>query len=134
MLRYDFPEEYLNDEDNILGVSAVSYEPNAISDWLISNSHLYDDDKREFIIGLLKKMLMSKAPAWSYEQEARIVRPVSGVFEIPRTSLTHVLFGLQTSQQDEQLVRNVIQKYYEGVKFGRAVRLSDDFGIGTVEI
>lgn len=133
VLRYDFPEEYLNDGDNILGVSAVSYKPNAISDWLIQNAHLYDSDKDEFIIRFLKIMLMSKAPAWSYEQEARIVRPVSGVFEIPRATLTHVLFGLQTSQQDEQLVRNVIQKYYEGVKFGRAVRLSDDFGIGTVE-
>jgi hypothetical protein len=134
VLRYDFPEVFLNDEDSILGVSAVSYEPNSISDWLIQNAHLYDEDNRTFIIELLKKMLMSKAPAWSYEQEARIVRPVSGVFEVPRNTLTHVLFGLQTSERDEQLVRHVIQKYYEGVRFGRAVRLSDDFGIGTVEI
>jgi len=134
VLRYDFPEEFLNDEDTILGASAVSYEPNAISDWLIQNAHLYYEDNRTFIIELLKKVLMSKAPAWSYEQEARLVRPVSGVFEISRKILTHVFFGLQTSKQDEQLVRNVIQKYYGEVRFGRTIRLSDDFGIGTVEL
>lgn len=134
VLRYDFPESYLNDEDNILGVSAVSYEPNAISDWLIQNARLYEEDNQAFIIGLLQKVLMSKAPAWSYEQEARIVRFKSGVFEVPRTALTHVVFGLQTSEHDEQLVRNVIGKYYERVKFGRAIRISDDFGIGVVEI
>ncbi len=133
-LRYDFPMSFLNDEDNILGVSAVSYEPNAISDWLAENAHLYSENHQEFITGLLKKVLMSKAPAWSYEQEARIVRPETGLFDFPRETLTHVIFGLQTSQQDEELIRSLIGKYYNSVKFGRAVQTDDDFGIGTVEI
>jgi len=133
-LRYDFPAEFLGDEDNILGVSAVSYEPNSVSDWLNANAHLYRDDHREFIVGLLKKVLMSKAPAWSYEQEARIVRPKAGLFALPRPALTHILFGLQTSPQDERLVRAVVDKYYGNVRIGRAVRTKDDFGIGAIEI
>ena len=133
-LRYDFPMPFLNDEENILGVSAVSYEPNAISDWLTENAHLYRDDHKEFITGLLKKVLISKAPAWRYEQEARIVRPATGLFSLPRETLTHVIFGLQTSPKDEDLIRSLVGKYYDGVKFGRAVRTEDDFGIGTVEI
>ena len=133
-LRYDFPMAFLDDENNILGVSAVSYAPNAISDWLGANAHLYQKDHTAFIIGLLKKFLMSKAPAWQHEQETRIVRPAAGPFELPRETLTHVLFGLQTSREDEQLVRNLVDKYYGKVRFGRAVRTNDDFGIGTVEI
>ena len=133
-LRYDFPKAFLDNENEILGVSAVSYAPNAISDWLTENAHLYRDDHREFIIGLLKKVLMSKAPAWEHEQEARIVRPKSGVFALPRGTLTHVIFGLQTSQQDQKVVRSLVDKYYDGVRFGRVVRTDDDFGIGTIEI
>lgn len=134
VLSYGFPMSFLDDEENILGVSAVTYEPNAISDWLASNAYLYRDNHQEFIIGLLKKVLMSKAPAWKYEQEARIVRPESGLFIFPRECLTQVIFGLQTSDQDEELVRDLVEKYYKSVKFGRAVRTDDDFGIGIAEI
>lgn len=133
-LRYDFPKEFLDDEDNILGVSTMSYSPNAISDWLAENAHLYQDNHKDFIIGLLKKFLMSKAPAWQYEEEARIVRPAAGLFALPRDALTHVIFGLQTSQQDERLVRSLVEKYYRDVHFGKVVRTEDDFGIDTVEL
>lgn len=133
-LRYDFPLPFLDNEEEILGVSAVSYEPNAVSDWLTENAHLYRDDHREFIIGLLKKVLMSKAPAWRHEEEARIVRPTTGLFALPRDTLMHVIFGLQTSQEDEKLVRSLVERCYDKVKFGRVVRTDDDFGIGTVEI
>lgn len=134
VLRYDFPMKFLSDEDTILGVSGVSYEPNAISDWLGANAHLYVEDHQAFITGLLKKFLMSKAPAWRYEQEARIVRPIAGLLELPRETLTNVIFGLQISQADEDLLRSIIGQYYANVRFGRAVRTNDDFGIGTVEI
>lgn len=133
-LRYDFPKTFLDNENEILGVSAVSYAPNAISDWLDENAHLYRDDIQGFIVGLLKKVLMSKAPAWSHEQEARIVCPKSGLLALPPKALTHVIFGLQTSKQDEKLVRSLVEKYYNEVKFGRVVRTHDDFGIGTIEI
>jgi hypothetical protein len=134
VLRYDFPKSFLDNENEILGVSAVSYAPNAISDWLTENAHLYRDDHSEFIIGLLKKVLMSKAPAWEHEQEARIVRPQSGLFTLPREFLMCVIFGLQTSAQDEKLARSLVDKYYDGVKFGRVVRTDNDFGIGTIEV
>lgn len=134
VLRYNWPAEFLDDENRILGVAGVSYEPNAISNWLRENIRLYEENHFEFITGLLKKILMSKAPSWAYEQEARIVRPVSGLFGIPRHVLTHVVFGLQTSQEDESLIRSIVSKYYEGVGFSRAIRTSDDFGIEIVEI
>jgi hypothetical protein len=117
-------------------VSSVSYKKNAITEWLIDNSHMYsNNDKKMFFSEFLYKVLLSKAPAWSYEKEARIVRYKAGTLEIPRNILTTVIFGLQTSKQDEQLVKNVVNKYYNHVKIGRAVRNDDDdFGIGTIEI
>ncbi len=132
VLRYDFPTSFL-DNGSVLGVAAVSYLPNAISDWLSENIHLYRDDHKEFIFQLLKKFLMAKAPSWSYEREARIVRLKAGLFPLPRETLTHVIFGLQTSKADERLVRDLVDKYYPQVKFGRVVRTNDDFGIGTTE-
>jgi hypothetical protein len=133
-LRYDFPETSLNNEDGILSVLEVSYEPNAITNWLTDNIDLFDTDHKAFIINLLKTLLTSKAPPWAYEQEARIIRTITGLFEIPRETLTHVIFGLQTTDADETLIRSIIDKYYSAVKFGRVIRTDDDFGIDTEEV
>ena len=133
-LRYDFPKTYLKNEDKILGVSKVSYEPNAITNWLPDNIDLLDIDHKAFIINLLKTLLASKAPPWAYEQEVRIISHATGLFEIPREALTHVIFGLQTTEADESLVRSIISKYYSEVKIGRVKRTDDDFGIDTEEI
>ncbi len=115
-------------------MSRISYDSNAISDWLKQNINKWRDDRKSFTIGLLKKVLMSKAPAWAYEEEARIVRPEAGPLNIPRTTLTHIVFGLQTTPNDESLVRSIVGKYYDSVKFGRAARTEEDFGIGILEI
>jgi len=133
-LKYDFPESFLNNEDEILGESRVSYEPNAISNWLRSNIKLFRNDQKAFIINLLTTLLTSKAPSWFYEEEARIMRYVTGLYDIPRDVLTHIIFGLQTSEADEALIRSIADKYYSDIKFGRVVRTNEDFGIDTKEI
>lgn len=130
---YDFPVDFLNNQDEIFGASTVSYEPNAVSGWLQNNIKLFRSDHREFIIGLLKKVLTSKAPSWSYEKEAKIIRPITGQYKIHRSIMTKIIFGLQTSQQDEKLIRSIAEKYYEGVEYGRVIRTGDDFGI-TIKI
>ena len=83
---------------------------------------------------MLKTLVTSKAPTWSYEEEARIIRDVNGIYEIPREFLTHIIFGLQTSEADETLLRSIAEKYYDAVKFGKVVRTNDDFGIDVEEI
>ena len=133
-VRYDFPEAFLSNEEEIFGVSPVTYEENPITDWLRDNIVLWRDDHQTFVIKLLQRVLTSKAPAWKHEDEARIFRPVTGLFEIPREVLTHVVFGLDMSTEDESLIRSIVNKYYEGVKFNRIVRTGDDFGIKLEEI
>lgn len=133
-LRYEFEESFLDNEDEILGVSRVAYEKNAISNWLKTNIHLFKKDQQAFIINLLTMFLTSKAPSWLYEEEARIIRPTTGLYEIPRKSLTHIIFGLRTTEGDEALLRSIAEKYYSGVEFGRIFRTHDDFGINAEEI
>ncbi len=111
-IRYDFPYEFLNDQDNIMGVSKVNYEPNTVSEWLINNANLYKTDHFSFVSELLKVVLTAKSPAWDYEQEARIIRPVAGVFDIPREFVKSIIFGLQTSKQDEELIKSIVSKFY----------------------
>ncbi len=132
-LEYDFPIGYLDDEDKFLGVSATTYDDNAISAWVADHIILFQYNHYEFVTGLLRKMLTSKAPAWSYEEEGRIIRAITGAFEIPREMLKGVTFGLRTSAKDEEMIRTVVDKNYEDIKYQRVVRGDSDFGLSFVD-
>ena len=133
-IRYDFSKDFLDNEDEILGVTPVTYEPNSVSDWLFNNIDLYKSDLETFIVSLLQIHVTSKAPTWKYEEEVRIIRPSAGLYEVPREALSHIIFGLQTPEADKSLIRSIIEKYYQNVKFGQVIRTNSDFGIGTEEI
>ena len=132
--RYKFSEEYLDDERHMLGVARAIYEPNRISSWLQTNAYMWITNDDEFVMGLLKELLVSKAPAWKYENESRFMRMTIGPFEIPRSSLKSVVFGLRTSPDDQNLVRSIVSIYYEHVLFEHTIRTNDDFGIDFEEI
>lgn len=131
-LQYDFPLSFLQNEENIFGASKVEYLENRVSDWLIKNISLHIDNHYDFITSLLRTTLTSKAPDWRYEEEYRIIRPESGLYEIPRNILGSVIFGLRTSKEDRDLIKNVIGKYYKKVEFKKIIRNSNDFGL-TIE-
>ena len=133
-IRYDFPRSFLENEDQIVGASKVKYRENHVSEWITNNISLYESDHFSFVTGLLKIVLTSKAPVWYYEEEYRIIRPVAGLYNVPRSSLTNIVFGLQTSKEDKQLITSIANKYYDNIKFGRVVRNSNDFGIEIEEI
>ena len=133
-LKYEFPKYFLDNGEEIFGAAGVEYEENRVSEWIVENINLYKTNHPSFIIGLLKIVLTSKAPAWKYEVEARIIRPKAGFFDIPREFLTNIIFGLQTSDTDKQLISSIADKYYGNIKFGQAVRGQNDFGIAIEEI
>ena len=133
-LRYDFPMSYLNDEDRFLGVSKAHYESNRVSSWLTENSKDSALDHQGFVMSLLKILLTSKAPAWEYEEESRLFRTETGSFEVPRSMLRSIIFGLRTSPEDIELIRSIVSSYYEEVTFGQATRTEDDFGIDFEEL
>lgn len=133
-LEYDFPLEYLNDEDKFLGISAITYDNDAISAWLNNHLRLYESDHYEFVTGLFKVMLTSKSPSWSYEEEGRIIRPTTGSLEIPRKMLKSVTFGLRISDKDETALRDAIDSNYSGIQYRRVVRGDSDFGLKFIAV
>jgi len=131
-LRYDLPESFITSEN--LAAVPVTYELNAISNWLKDNIELLETGREAFIINLLKTLVTSKAPSWSYEEEARLMLPVTGPHEVPREALTDIIFGFQTTEEDEALIRSIADKYYSSVGFGRAVHKGGDYIIGAKKI
>jgi hypothetical protein len=128
-IGYDFPKEFLNDEDYILGVSKVFYDQASVSSWLFDNIETYQSNHPSFMGELLKIITTSKSPHWSYEEEARILTLDAGRQSIPRTIVSKIIFGLQTSDDDIQIVKSLIDKYYTDVEFEKVYRTNNDFGI-----
>jgi hypothetical protein len=132
-LRYEFSQSDLDNPKEILGVSPVDYSGNTVSEWLRQNAAAFTSDHENFVMELLKRVLTAKSSAWAYEQEARIIRPREGTYEIPRSSLTHITFGLRVTPEDEALVREIVTNLFEGVQFQRVIRVGKDFGTQVVD-
>ena len=133
VLTYSFSPDFLDNPDEILGVTPVRYQDDAISEWLREHVPLFEDDHMKFVGLLMRRILSSKAPAWRHEEEGRIIHRRQGIWEIPRNKLKQVTFGLRTSNRDESLVRALIEKYYGSVVFARIVRSDEDFGLELIQ-
>lgn len=133
-MLYEMPMAFLDDEDNILGVSEVAYDQDSLTEWFKSLalklpvSHFY------LITELLKRVLTAKSPPWRYEREVRIIRPTPGPFKIDKSFIKQICFGLQTSDEDIGKVRSIVDKYESQVGLYKAIRGKKDFGIEYKEI
>jgi len=56
-VRYNFPEEFLNHEPYILGVSKVFYDQASVSSWLLENIETYQSSHPSFMGNYLKLLL-----------------------------------------------------------------------------
>lgn len=126
-LLYRFPLAFLNDSKNIVGVDTVKYESDILTNWLQNSS--IEPSAREFVTELTKIYLTAKSPSWSYEQEARIIRPRVGTLAIPYGTLEQVCFGLRTPQEDIKLITTLAKQYSGCRKFCQVVRGKNDFGM-----
>lgn len=136
-LLYQFEEDFLLDRCNqIVGVTKVTYGENPLSEWFMTQipEEIEDDFYKKFTTELLKRVLIVKGAAWSHETEARIIREIAGPFEIPRTCLKQVCFGLNTSLENERLVRKIVDHSGYTVKYCKMRKAESDFGIEAVEI
>jgi hypothetical protein len=135
-LLYQFTEDFFQDRRNqIVSVTDLIYGGNPLSDWFIEQipDQIGDKFYEEFTTELLKRVLMVKGPAWEYEKEARIIREIDGPFEIPRECLKQVCFGLNTSLEDERLVREIVSRSGFSVTYCKIRKGESGFGIEAVE-
>lgn len=133
-ILYRFPEEYLNDEDYFLGNSEVKYENDPLTKWFINNAVKSEINSREYLFKLAIIILTSKNPKWYYEKEARIIRKESGIFSIKKEFIIQICFGLNTSQEDIELIREIVSHYNHKVTLCRVIRTESDFGIDIQEM
>ena len=133
-IKYEFPENFVDQEDEIVGCSNVSYEPEAITTWFKGSEILsMDFNSEDFIMELAKKMLTVKSPPWRYESEIRIIRLKKGPLQIPKSYIKGICFGLETPFSDIELISKIIISFYSNVDFFKMKRTKSDFGIDIEE-
>lgn len=133
-IKYEFPKNFVDQEDEIMGCSNVSYEPEALTTWFKSSEILpMDFNSEDFIMELAKKVLTVKSPSWGYESEIRIIRLKSGTFKIPKSYIKGVCFGLNTSSIDIELIGKIVNNFYSNVNFFKIKRGNSDFGVDIDE-
>ena len=133
-ILYEMPMEFLDDEDNILGVSKVAYGQDTLTEWFKNLAPNLPVSHKYLITELLKVVLTAKSPPWQYEGEVRIIRPNSGSFKIDKSFVKQICFGLQSTDKDIEEVKSVIQGYKSNIALYRAIRGKTDFGIEFTKI
>ena len=133
-ILYDIPMEFLDDEENILSVSKVTYDQDSLTAWFKTIAPKLPVSHKYLITELLKVVITVKSPPWRYEGEVRIIRPTSGSFKIDKSFVKQICFGLQSTDKVIQKVRSAIDNYETKIDLYRAIRGDNDFGIEYEEI
>ncbi len=135
-LMYEIPDEFINDPKNqIIGVCAVEYGHNPLTDWFVRNAPENNNiDLLEFTVELVKKVFSIKSRAWEYEKEVRIIREKEGALSIPKEFLKQVCFGMNTTESDISSIKKLLDDAGYSVNYCGIKRAQDDFGIGAIEI
>jgi len=133
-LVYNISNEYIV-ENNIAGVP-VHYKTTSplvdfFIEWASSEEKLSHED---FIDNLAIRFLSSKDPCWSYENEYRLISKNSGEFQLDRSFLKHVCYGLNISDKDTDLIGTMLKNFGYEVAPLKMERVNDDFGIIEKEI
>ena len=140
-LLYDFPAEYIpsryssetGDPFYMVGCASVDYGENEFYKWLFEGD-INDPISSQPTVNAAAKLLVSKAPCWSYEEEVRLIMSQPGFVGYDRNHLTQVIFGLRTPERQMALIRSLLRKQNSDVTFVRTLRDADtDFGLKFVE-
>ena len=127
-LIYNIPDQYVLDQ--AMAAVPMDYKSNPLINfflkWGKSSRKL---TAREFNDDLAKKYLSIKDECWSYEDEYRLIKENPGEFQIERSFLKYVCFGLNTSKNDRDLIENTLAKCGYETELYEMERTKNDFGI-----
>ena len=112
----------------LFGLDKVNYDADTLMKFL-KNAPM---EMFRFFEELMKIYLMTKSPAWGYEQEVRIIRGKHGVLDIPSEFMEQVCFGLRTPPAEVDLIMKLAKKYCGCKKFCRMERDGSDFGAQNI--
>lgn len=131
---YDFPEAFLNDKEKFIGASNVTYKPNPLTSWFKLISNKMPATEQELAGELLKLVLTSKEKSWEYENEFRVITYRDGSIKIPKSFVKQICFGLQASDSDIELIREITKAFESPVQLCKVERGKHDFGFRYKEI
>jgi len=137
-LLYRIPQSFINDRTGglgdpkeLIGLLKVTYEDDALTNWLANTRTAALD----FIRALQLRYYTAKSPAWKYEREVRIIRREPGYLKIPFGYLEQVCFGLNTPEEDIELVEKLARKHCGCKNFYKMMRdEKSDFGMKAVRL
>lgn len=134
-LIYNIPDEYIMKLENGIAGVPIHYKTNSLFDFFIEWASSEEKiSHKNFIDSLAIRILSSKDTCWSYENEYRLLSNSSGEFQLDRSFLKHVCYGLNTSDNDTELISNMLVNFgYESTLL-KMKRVNDDFGIIEEEI
>ena len=132
-ILYEFPEVFLN-EGKFIGTVKVRYKENSLTNWFIKKANQLPMNSDDLGVELAKKYFASKSPDWGYEKEVRIIRPKQGPFIIKKDFIKQICFGLNTPDEDIDLIKAIVAHYKHKVDLCRMVRTDSDFGLDVKKI
>lgn len=136
-LVYAMPESFIADTANsFYGIASVDYTYDPLCELFRQLvSHNSDLPENPFI-DVVKKALTVKDECWSPEKEMRILRKTAGKVSIDKSYLKRVYFGLNTPDNDIELIRSILKgSNYTSVPCFKMERKSEsDFGIKALEM
>ena len=128
VLTYRFDASLFADSPHeFVGFDFVKYGQNAVTEYL--QSAAIDQQKPNgFVEELGRLYLTAKSEAWRYEEEVRIIRTTSGPMEIPRGTLSGIIFGLRTPQADVEHITALAKQHTDCDAFAQMQPDDSDFG------
>ena len=114
-----------------MGIAPVIYKKNFLTESLKS---IHAKLQSEFWIDLAKIFLMAKSPPWKYEKEMRIVAYKPQNLKIPNNFIKKITFGINASNDDIDLIKEITHRYNPNVKLYKASKGKSDFGFKFTEI
>jgi len=136
-LTYEIPFQYFFKPSTIIegAILPVDYGENPLTEWFIENApEKAKIDTKNFSIELVRKVLSIKGKGWEYEKEARIINDKEGAFPISKDFLKQVCFGMNASESDISLIKQIIDNAAYSVEYYQIERTEKDFGIKKVKI
>jgi hypothetical protein len=124
----------LDDGIKFIGISEVFYKNNLLTNWFVGIASSLPMQAEALSIELSKVIFTTKNPKWKYEKEARIISHNPGLLKIRETFIKQICFGLNTSDEDIELIREITNSYKEKVQLCRIIRSKTDFGIAVKKI
>ena len=133
-ILYEFPEEYLDDGDKFIGIINITYDEDTLTKYFVDLASKFEKEFKEYVIDIAKVLIYSKSPGWSYEEEVRIIVHTPGLLNINKEFIKQITFGLNSSDEDKKLIKEIINTYENKVELCEIVRTESDYGIDIKEI